>query len=69
MKGLGPGVMKIAVRSRTDARRVVHVTEIAGPLWAIHAFRKKPKTGIKAAKTDIDLVKARLGRLRRELLQ
>jgi len=32
MKGFGPGVMEIAVRYRTDAWRVVHVTEVAGAL-------------------------------------
>ena len=33
LKGLGSGVMEIAVRYRTDAYRVVYVTEIAGKLW------------------------------------
>ena len=32
MKGLGSGVMEIAVRYRTDAWRVVYVTEVAGKL-------------------------------------
>ena len=68
MKGLGSGVMEIAVRYRTDAWRVVYVTEVAGQLWVIHAFRKKSKTGIKTPKAEIDLVRDRLGRLKRELL-
>ena len=69
LKGLGSGVMEIAVRYRTDAYRVVYVTEIAGTLWVIHAFQKKSKTGIRTPKAEIDLVRARLGRLRKELLQ
>ena len=69
LKGLGSGVMEIAVRHRTDAYRVVYVTEIAGKLWVIHAFQKKSKTGIRTPKAEIDLVRARLGRLRKELLQ
>ncbi len=63
------GVMEIALRHQTDAWRVVYVTEIAGRLWVVHAFGKKSKTGIKTPKRDIDLVKARLGRLKRGLLQ
>ena len=68
LKGLGAGVMEVAVRYRTDAWRVVYVTEVAGQLWVIHAFQKKSKTGIKTPKAEIDLVRDRLGRLKRELL-
>ena len=67
LKGLGPGVMEIAVRYRTDAWRIVYVTEMAGKLWVLHAFAKKSKAGIKTPKAEIDLIKARLARLRREL--
>ena len=67
LKGLGPGVMEIANRYRTDAWRVVHVTEIAGRLWVLHAFRKKSKTGIGTPSAEIDPICGRLARLRREL--
>lgn len=69
LKGLGSGVMEIAVRYRTDAYRVVYMTEVAGTLWVIHAFQKKSKTGVKTPKADIDIVRTRLGQLRKELLQ
>ncbi len=69
LKGLEPGVMEIALRYQANAWRVVYVTEIAGKLWVVHVFGKKSKTGIKTPKRDIDLVKARLGRLKRGLLQ
>ena len=68
LKGLGSGVLEIAVRHRTDAYRVVYVTEIAGTLWVLHAFQKKSRVGIKTPKAEIDLIRARLGRLRKELL-
>ena len=55
-----------AVRYRSDAWRVVYVTEMMGHLWVIHAFQKKSKTGIKTPKAEIDLVRTRLGRLKRE---
>ena len=67
LKGVGTGVMEIAVRYRTDAWRVVYVTEVAGCLWVLHAFQKKSKTGIKTPKAEIDLVRVRLGRLQREM--
>ena len=68
LKGLGSGVFQIAIRHRTDAWRVVYVTEVAGGLWVIHAFRKKSKTGIKTPKPEIDLIASRLARLRLEVL-
>ena len=67
LKGIGPGVLETAVRYRTDSWRVVYVTEVAGRLWEIHAFRKKSKTGIRTPKAEIDLIGNRLARLRREL--
>ena len=68
LKGFGPSVMEIAVRYRTDAWRVVYVTNMAGQVWVVHAFRKKSKTGIKTPKAEVDLVRDRLGRLKRELV-
>ena len=69
LKGLEPGVMQIAVRYRTDAWRVVYVAELVGSLWVVHAFQKKSKTGIATPKSEIDLVKTRLRRLKRELTE
>lgn len=66
LKGLGPGVMEVAVRYRTDAWRIVYVNEISGTLWILHAFRKKSKRGIRTPESETDLVKARLRCLRRE---
>ena len=69
LKGLGSELMEVAVRYRTDAWRVVCINEVAGRLWVIHAFQKESTTGIKTPKAEIDLVRARIGRLKRELLQ
>ena len=67
LKGVGAGVMQIAVRYRTNAWRVVYVAEVAGSLWVLHAFQKKSKIGVRTPKPEIDLVKERLRRLREEL--
>ncbi|MCY3776919.1 MAG: type II toxin-antitoxin system RelE/ParE family toxin [Candidatus Aminicenantes bacterium] len=34
----------------------------------LHAFQKKSKTGIRTPKSEIDLIRARLRRLRKELM-
>ena len=68
LKGLGPDVFQIAIRHRTDAWRVVYFTELAGRLWVVHAFRKKSKIGIRTPKPEIDLIAARVARLKCEVL-
>jgi phage-related protein len=69
MKGLGSDVMEIALRYQTNAWHIIYVTEIAGTLWVLQAFQKKSRTGIKTPKQEIDLIRERLKRLRKELLQ
>lgn len=66
LRGLGSGVLEIGVRYMTDAYRVVYVTEIAGAVWAVHAFRKKSRAGVSTPKSDIDVVRSRIARLKRE---
>ena len=46
----------------------MYVTELAGRLWVVHAFRKKSKMGIRTPKPEIDLIAARVARLKREAL-
>ena len=69
MKGLGFGVFEIAVRYRTDAYRTVYALQVADDIWVIHAFQKKAKRDIKTPQKDIDLIKQRLKRIRKELKQ
>ena len=67
LRGLGSGAMEIAVRYRTNAWRVMYIADISGSLWVVHAFQKKSKSGVQTPKPEIDLVKARISRLRKEL--
>ena len=53
---------------RGDAFRVVYAVQLGADVWVIHAFQKKSKTGIKTPKHEIDLIHARLRRLK-EMLQ
>lgn len=67
MKGLGSGVFEIALRFRGDAYRTVYAVQLDEAVWVVHAFQKKSTQGIKTPKHEIDLVKARLKRLKEML--
>jgi len=47
--------------------RVVYAVQIGAELWVVHAFRKKSTRGIKTPKHEIDLVAARVRRLKEML--
>lgn len=63
MRGLGSGVLELALRYRGDAFRLVYALAIDSDIWVIHAFQKKSKTGTRTPKPEIDLVRERLKRL------
>ena len=69
MKGLGSGVFEVALKYRTDAYRTVYALQLGERLWVLHAFQKKAKQGVKTPKKDIDLIRERLKRLKKELQQ
>ncbi len=58
-KGVGSGVVEIALRYSSGAYRVVLALQIAGRIYVLHAFQKKSKRGISTPKRDIDLIKKR----------
>jgi phage-related protein len=64
MTGLGSGVFEIAVRYRTDAYRAVYAVQLSEAIWVVHAFQKKSKQGRRTPKSEIDLIRHRLGRLK-----
>ena len=67
LKGLGSGVMEIALPYRGNAFRVVYAVQIGAELWVVHAFQKKSTQGIKTPKREIDLILARVKRLKEML--
>ena len=67
MKGLGSGVMEIALPYRGNAFRVVYAVQIGAEPWVVHAFQKKSTQGIKTPKHEIDLILARVKRLKEML--
>lgn len=64
MKGLGAGVMEIALPYRTDAYRVVYAVQIGDAIWVVHAFQKKSTKGIATPQKEVELIKARLKRIK-----
>lgn len=64
LKGSRSGAIELALRSGSDTFRLVYAWHLGSDIWVIHAFQKKSKTGIKTPKAEIDLVYARLKRLR-----
>jgi phage-related protein len=68
LSGFGSGVLELALAFRGDAYRVVYAVQLGADVWVIHAFQKKSKTGIKTPKHEIDLIHARLRRLK-EIVQ
>lgn len=66
-KGVDGGVFEVALKYRGDAFRLVYAVRIADAIWVIHAFQKKSKTGIKTPQFEVDLICARLARLKEML--
>jgi phage-related protein len=58
-KGIGSGVVEIAIRYDTDAFRTVVALQLGKKLYVLHAFQKKSKTGTKTPQQDVDLIKRR----------
>jgi phage-related protein len=58
-KGVGSGVVEIALRYASDAYRVVMALQIGSRIYVLHAFQKKSKKGIATPKRDVDLIKKR----------
>ena len=58
-KGVGSGVLEIALRYASDAYRVVLAVQIGRRIYVLHAFQKKSKKGIATPKRDVDLIKKR----------
>lgn len=67
MRGLGAGVMEIALEYRTNAYRAIYALRLGDDIWVIHAFQKKSKTGRKTPKQDVEKITGRIKALRKDL--
>ncbi len=67
MKGLSSGVYEIALAYRSDAYRTIYAVKLGEDIWVIHAFQKKLTKGIKTPKREVDLIRSRISRLKKQL--
>lgn len=58
-RGVGGGVIEIALRYGGNAYRTVVAVQIARKIYVLHAFQKKSKRGIATPKQDVDLIRQR----------
>jgi len=58
-KGVGSGVLEIAVRYDKEAYRIVVAVQLGKKLYVLHAFQKKSKRGVATPKQDVNLIKQR----------
>jgi phage-related protein len=59
-KGEGAGVFELIENCRGDTYRVAYTVRFARAVYVLHCFQKKSPSGIRTAKTDIDLIRERL---------
>ena len=59
-KGLGPGVREIVEDDASGTYRAVYTVRFAKAVYVLHAFQKKSPSGIRTARTDVDLIERRL---------
>ena len=59
-KGEGPGIFEIVDDHRGDTYRAVYTVRFEGAVYVLHAFQKKSPSGIKTARTDVQIVTQRL---------
>lgn len=58
-KGIGSGVIELALRYASDVYRVVTALQLGARIYVLHAFQKKSKKGIGTPKRDVDLIRKR----------
>ncbi len=62
----GAGILEIVENHAGDTYRAVYTVRLGGRIYALHAFQKKSRVGIKTPKSEIDLIKSRLKRAEEE---
>jgi phage-related protein len=59
-KGEGTGVFEVVELHRGDTYRAVYTVRFSTAVYVLHAFQKKSPSGIRTARTDVELVAQRL---------
>jgi len=59
-KGQGAGVFEVVENHDGDTYRAVYTVRFREVVYVLHAFQKKSPSGIRTARTDIELITRRL---------
>ena len=59
-KGLGPGVLEVVEDFDGETYRAVYTLRFERMIYVLHAFQKKSPSGIRTARSDVDLIEHRL---------
>ena len=65
-KSEGPGILEIVEDHRGDTYRAVYTVRFEGAIYVLHAFQKKSPSGIKTARTDVEMIAHRLQAARQD---
>lgn len=67
LRGYGDAsVLEVVVDQAGDTFRAVYTVRWPGQIYVLHVFQKKSKAGVGTPRTDINLIDARLKRIREE---
>jgi phage-related protein len=67
LKGFGGAkVMEIVDRHDTNTYRALYTAQFADVIYVLHAFQKKPKSGIATPMREIELIRRRLAAARQD---
>jgi phage-related protein len=59
-KGEGPGIFEVVSNFDGDTFRAVYTVRLPQAAYVLHCFQKKSPSGARTARTDVDLISARL---------
>jgi phage-related protein len=59
-KGEGAGVFEVVELYRGDTFRAVYTVRFSSVVYVLHAFQKKSPSGVRTARTDVELIARRL---------
>ena len=59
-RGLGPGVLEIVADDGSGTYRALYTVRFREAIYVLHAFQKKSPSGVRTARTDVELISERL---------
>ncbi|MSP67984.1 MAG: hypothetical protein EXQ96_07815 [Alphaproteobacteria bacterium] len=59
-KGEGPGVFEVVADYDGDTFRAIYTVRFRNVVYVLRAFQKKSTSGVRTARSDVDLIRQRL---------